>query len=94
MFSNLESPIQSGVVNSGPSINFTQTFTAQGSQSILLSLSIVDDSVGRENNEKYDIKMVSSSHSADITTKGTTSITITDDDGKFNEVVQEFCLSY
>ena len=86
-----ESSSQSGVVNSGPSINLTRTFTAQESQSISLNMSIVDDFVGRENDEQYDIKLISSSLSADITTKGTTSITITDDDGEFNYVFKEFC---
>ena len=76
-----ESPSQFGVVISGPSINLTRTFTARGNSSILQSLPIMDDFFGRENNEQYDIQLIGSSPSADITTRGTTTITISDDDG-------------
>ena len=41
----------------------------------------MDDFFGRENNEQYDIQLIGSSPSADITTRGTTTITISDDDG-------------
>ena len=80
-FQILESFSQPGVVNNGPSINLTQTFFARGSLSISQRLPISDDFVGRENDEQYNIYLIYSSHPADITTSGTTTITIKDNDG-------------
>ena len=80
-FSTIESSTQDGVVNSGISIDFNITFTANGNLTILQHLEFRNDDIGRENDEQYEIQLTSSTHPADITTSGTTTITITDDDG-------------
>ena len=82
-FCQIESPEQTAVVNNFIRVNATVLFSARGSLSELYDLAVSDDFVSREYDEVFDITVLGSSRPADISTIGTTTITIVDEDSQF-----------
>ena len=91
IFVTKASPQQIAVVNNGPTVNDTLTFSARGSLNLDFDLAISEDFVSRENNEVYDISVIGSSLPADTSsTEATTRITIFDNDGQ--PLFESLCL--
>ena len=66
-------------------MNSTVTFEAGDVSVPLPNLGITDDSTALETNETYQLNLISSTPSEDVTLGVPTKITITDDDGELNE---------
>ena len=72
------------VVISGSDVNSTVIFQAGDVSVPLPDFGITDDTTALETNEIYQLSIISSIPSQDVTLGVPTEITITDDDGKLN----------